>query len=166
MYLLIEFGIGVAGARREGLSKSSCWPPLSPDRDDGMTNTKLHQEFFRLEPAGYPAGIKQKIIAGSLDEPKRTGNRTRLLRFDPGAYTTAPFVHEYWEEVFLLSGDLIVGNDANGQGGERFEGYTYAVRPPGVYHGPFKSETGCLLLETHYFFAIGWVNGHVKARCP
>jgi hypothetical protein len=114
-----------------------------------MTNTKLHQEFFKLDldegwqtPPGYPEGIKQKIIAGSLDEPKRTGNRTRLLRFDPGVYTTAPFVHEYWEEVFLVSGDLIVGNDANGNGGER---------PPGVYHGPFKSETGCLLLETHYF---------------
>jgi hypothetical protein len=123
-----------------------------------MTNTKLHQEFFKLDldegwqtPPGYPEGIKQKIIAGSLDEPKRTGNRTRLLRFDPGVYTTAPFVHEYWEEVFLVSGDLIVGNDPNGNGGERFEGYTYAVRPPGVYHGPFKSETGCLLLETHYF---------------
>jgi hypothetical protein len=25
------------------------------------------------------------------------------------------------------------------------------VRPPGVYHGPFTSKTGCLLLETHYF---------------
>ena len=50
-----------------------------------------------------------------------------------------------------MSGDLIVGNDAQGRGGEKFEGYTYAVRPPGVHHGPFKSETGCLLLETHYF---------------
>jgi hypothetical protein len=25
------------------------------------------------------------------------------------------------------------------------------VRPPGVYHGPFKSEGGCLLLETHFY---------------
>src|SRR3984885_5672997 len=123
-----------------------------------MANSKLHQEFFKLDrsegwetPPGYPEGIKQKIIAGSLDEPKRIGNRTRLLRFDPGVYTTAPFVHEYWEEVFLVSGDLIVGNDANGNGGERFDGYTYAVRPPGVYHGPFKSERGCILLETHFY---------------
>ena len=49
----------------------------------------------------------------------------------------------------MVSGDLIVGNDAQGRGGEKFTGYTYAVRPPGVHHGPFKSETGCLLLETH-----------------
>jgi len=53
--------------------------------------------------------------------------------------------------AFLLAGDLIVGNDADGKGGEQFRDYTYAVRPPGVHHGPFKSETGCLLLETHYY---------------
>jgi hypothetical protein len=102
-------------------------------------------------PPGYPPGIQQKIIAGALDEKTRHGNRTRFLRFAPGTYTTAPFVHEYWEEVFLVSGDLIVGNDEDGKGGEKFQGYTYAVRPPGIYHGPFKSETGCLLLETHFY---------------
>jgi hypothetical protein len=25
------------------------------------------------------------------------------------------------------------------------------VRPPGVYHGPFKSDGGCILLETHFY---------------
>jgi len=79
------------------------------------------------------------------------GNRTRLLRFAPGTYTTEPFVHDYWEEVFLVSGDLIVGNDKQGNGGEKYTGYTYAVRPPGVHHGPFKSDTGCILLETHFY---------------
>jgi hypothetical protein len=123
-----------------------------------MAIDKGHKEFHRLAmnegwetPPGYPAGIKQKIVAGYLDETKRKGNRTRLLSFEPGTYTTKPFVHDYWEEVFLVSGDLTVGNDEQGKGGEAFEGYTYAVRPPGVYHGPFKSERGCLLLETHYF---------------
>jgi hypothetical protein len=123
-----------------------------------MGYDKGHKEFHTLDMKegwhtlpGYPSGIQEKIIAGELDEKNKRGNRTRLLKFDPGIYTTAPFVHEYWEEVFLLSGDLIVGNDAQGKGGEPFRNYTYAVRPPGAYHGPFKSETGCLLLETHYF---------------
>ena len=62
-----------------------------------------------------------------------------------------PFVHEYWEEVFLVSGDLVCGSDAQGKGGESFTGPTYCVRPPGVYHGPFTSKNGCLLLETHYY---------------
>jgi hypothetical protein len=123
-----------------------------------MTFNKGHQEFHTLAMIegwqtlpGYPSGIQQKIIGGELDEKARRGNRTRLLRFAPGTYTTRPFVHDYWEEVFLISGDLIVGNDEAGRGGEKFEGYTYAVRPPGVVHGPFKSESGCLLLEIHFY---------------
>jgi uncharacterized protein DUF2848 len=119
---------------------------------------KEHKEFHTVDlengwevPAGYPAGIEQQILAGSLDEVRRKGFRTRHLRFKPGVYTTVPFVHEYWEEVYVVSGDLIVGNDANGNGGTRFGPNTYACRPPGTYHGPFKSETGCLLLELHYY---------------
>jgi hypothetical protein len=123
-----------------------------------MSFDKGHLEFHTLNMndgwhavPGYPPGISEKILAGSLDEKNKRGNRTRLLRIDAGAFTTKPFVHEYWEEVFLVSGDLIVGNDAQGKGGEIFEGYTYAVRPPGVYHGPFTSKKGCIALETHYY---------------
>jgi hypothetical protein len=123
-----------------------------------MKNPKLHDEFKAIDmstgwvtPAGYPEGIQQKILAGSLDEAGGPGNRSRLLRFAPGVYTTKPFVHDYWEEVFLVSGDLIVGNDAQGNGGESFKPLTYACRPPGVPHGPFKSVAGCLLFEMHYY---------------
>ena len=123
-----------------------------------MAVTKEHKEFHPLNmsvgwevPPGYPEGIEQKILSGALDETNRTGSRTRLLRFQPGVYTTEPFVHEYWEEVYLVSGDLTVGNDENGEGGEAFAPNTYACRPPGAYHGPFKSEGGCILLEIHYY---------------
>jgi hypothetical protein len=119
---------------------------------------KAHDEFYTLNmnegwavPTGYPAGIEQKIISGDLNEKGKKGSRTRLLRFAPGVYTTKPFVHEYWEEVFLLSGDLTVGNDTQGKGGQAFGPHTYACRPPGAFHGPFKSEKGCLLLEMHYY---------------
>jgi hypothetical protein len=123
-----------------------------------MPVNKKHDEFYALDldsgwatPSGYPEGIQQKIIAGALDEPGGRGTRTRLLRFAPGVFTTEPFVHEYWEEVYLLSGDLTVGNDEHGQGGTSYAPNTYACRPPGAAHGPFKSEQGCLLLEIHYF---------------
>ncbi len=125
-----------------------------------MALTKEHKEFYPVDmeegwevPPGYPDGIEQKILAGRLDEANQQGNRTRLLRFAPGVYTTKPFVHDYWEEVYLVAGDLIVGNDENGQGGETFAPNTYACRPPGTYHGPFKSTKGCLLLEVHYYEA-------------
>jgi hypothetical protein len=123
-----------------------------------MKNPKLHDEFRTIDmstgwetPAGYPQGIQQKILAGSLDERGGTGNRSRLLRFAPGAYTTKPFVHDYWEEVLLISGSLIVGNDENGNGGQSFSPLTFACRPAGVPHGPFKSIDGCLLFELHYY---------------
>jgi hypothetical protein len=123
-----------------------------------MLFNKPHLEFHKLDmgagwetPEGYPEGIKQKILASDLDETAKTGSRSRLLKFDPGTYTTAPFIHDHWEEVFLLEGDLIVGNDEHGQGGEKFVAKTYACRPPGVYHGPFKSEGGCMMFEIHYY---------------
>ncbi len=123
-----------------------------------MTPDKPHLEFHRVDmsagwaiPPGYPPGIEQTILAGALDEEHRRGSRTRLLRFAPGVFTTAPFVHEDWEEVDLVSGDLTVGNDAAGHGGENFAAGTYACRPPGAVHGPFKSNGGCLLYETHYY---------------
>jgi hypothetical protein len=123
-----------------------------------MPMNKPHIEFLSLDmksgwvtPEGYPNGIKQKILASDIDEIRKTGSRTRLLRFEPGVFTTAPFVHDHWEEVYLLNGDLTVGNDAQGNGGEPFLSPTYACRPPGVHHGPFKSEKGCMLFEIHYY---------------
>ena len=87
-----------------------------------MGVNKEHKEFHAVDmstgwetPAGYPAGIQQKILSGALDETNKRGSRSRLLRFAPGVYTTKPFVHEYWEEVYLVSGDLTVGNDEQGR---------------------------------------------------
>ncbi len=115
---------------------------------------KEHKEFYAVdtrsgfEPVpGYPPGITQKILSGRLDERRRAGTRTRLLKFEPGAFTTEPFEHEYWEEVFQLTGDLIVGRDAP----RTFGPMTYACRPPHTPHGPFRSVHGCILLETHFF---------------
>lgn len=112
---------------------------------------KEHLEFFTLDlaagwetPPGYPEGIEQKILTGRLDEAGKSGSRTRLLRFQPGAFTTEPFEHDYWEEVFQVSGTLTTG-------GATFHPYTYACRPPHAPHGPFRSEEGCLLLEIHYY---------------
>jgi len=123
-------------------------------------SAKPHLEFHAMDlesgwetPPGYPPGFKQKILASDLDETSKTGHRSRLMKIEPGAYTTDPFVHDHWEEVFLFRGDLVVGNDKHGNGGTRFEAPTYAVRPPGIYHGPFTTRTGCIMFELHYYAA-------------
>jgi hypothetical protein len=112
---------------------------------------KEHLEFFTLDlssgweiPPGYPEGIEQKILSGHLNEKEKRGSRTRLLRFKPGAFTTEPFEHNYWEEVLQVSGTMTVR-------GEDFNPFTYACRPPHAPHGPFRSDKGCLLFEIHYF---------------
>ena len=88
-----------------------------------MGYDKGHKEFHAVDMKegfhavpGYPWGFSEKILAGSLDEKNKVGNRTRILKIEPGAFSTVPFVHEYWEEVFLVSGDLICGSDEQGQG--------------------------------------------------
>ena len=123
-----------------------------------MAATKPHLEFVRVDLGdgwqripGYPPNVREKVLASNLDEKGKSGSRTRLLRFEPGAFTTVPFEHDHWEEVYLLEGDLFVGSDAQGKGGEPCTGPTYACRPPGTPHGPFRSERGCVLYEIHYY---------------
>ena len=88
-----------------------------------MGFNKGHMEFTTLnltegfhDVPGYPPGFSERIIAGSLDEKTKTGNRTRILRIEPGAFSTVPFVHAYWEEVFLITGfDLWFGCKRKGR---------------------------------------------------
>ena len=126
------------------------------------TAKKPHLEFQPVDmksgwevPPGYPPGFYQKILASDLDETEKRGSRSRLLRIEPGAFSTEPFVHDHWEEVYLLDGDLTVGNDREGRGGTSFQAPTYACRPPGVHHGPFTTKNGCVMFELHYYETSG-----------
>jgi len=79
------------------------------------------------------------------------GSRSRLFAFRSGRlHHRAVRARSLGGSVSGV-GDLIVGNDANGNGGEAFPPNTYACRPPGAYHGPFKSTKGCMLFEIHYY---------------
>jgi hypothetical protein len=125
---------------------------------------KPHREFFRIAldasgpdatgwrpVAGSDGLIEELILADDLDEAGRRGSRTRLARWRPGARVPRPVVHDFHEEVFVVRGDLVVGCDAQGRGGERFDAPTFACRPPGAVHGPFATSAGCVLLEFQYY---------------
>jgi len=113
-------------------STRTYWNPLSPE------NSGEWQPVAGLE------GMAEELTL-SLDE--QTGEYTRLTRFLPGADTT-PFggkSHAYPEEVFIVSGRLY----------DRafdlwLETGHYASRPPGEIHGPFMTDTGCVVLECSF----------------
>ena len=107
--------------------------------------SKQELEFFDpyvllwRRPEGYPEGVTELIIS----EDKKTGTFTRLLKFEPGAETTKVLIHACWEEVYIIEGSLICGDQVFTKG-------MVAVRPPGMKHGPFKAPIGALMFEVHY----------------
>lgn len=107
-------------------------------------NALLPENRSAWSPVRGLDGIAEEITL-SIDEA--TGEYTRLTRFLPGADTT-PFggkTHTYPEEVFIVSGRL---HDA--AFGRWLEAGDYASRPPGELHGPFKTDTGCVVLEVSF----------------
>jgi len=110
---------------------------------------KPEHEFFDVVGvewtpcAGDVAGLDERILAAD----DSAGVATRMLRFQPGTDTTPNGVqsHDFWEEVYIIDGsftDLTLG--------ETFAAGMYACRPPGMRHGPWVSEQGCLTFEARY----------------
>ena len=113
---------------------------------------KPELEFHR--PAGAwvaDEGPVRGIWTQALAEDTATGAYTGLVRYDPGV-DTSPLgvrVHDYWEEVYLLEGDL-----TDLRLGETFSAGMYACRPPGMEHGPWRTEHGVLMLEVRSAGAV------------
>ncbi len=98
---------------------------------------------FQWRPvAGDTLGIKEKI----LSEDPETGSYTRLLKFPPGIRTKETLVHDFWEEVLILEGELIdLGKK------QTYGAGFYACRPPGMKHGPYEIPRGCVTFEIRYY---------------
>jgi hypothetical protein len=59
-------------------------------------------------PDGFDIGIEQILIENTLNEQDKTGIRTRFVRFNPGEKTKVVFLHDYHEEVYIISGDQVL----------------------------------------------------------
>ena len=92
--------------------------------------------------AGVVPSLSERILASA-----GAGVATRLLRFAPNTDTSpnGVQVHDFWEEVFILEGSITdLSLDRT------FSAGSYACRPPGMQHGPWRSEQGCLTFEVRY----------------
>jgi ChrR Cupin-like domain len=109
--------------------------------------TKPEREFFPVDAVAWtPAqgpGLSERILASDSE----AGVATRMLRFEPGTDTSAagPLVHPFWEEVYILEGSL---HDLRLN--RTFPKGSYACRPPGMPHGPWRAPEGCLTFEVRY----------------
>ncbi|GAC1559523.1 MAG: hypothetical protein NVS2B5_22870 [Beijerinckiaceae bacterium] len=116
---------------------------------------KPHLEFFRIDDNGWTAlapGVRHKILAGGLDEKNRRGFLNRLVRWDPGAAIDTVIVHEFYEEVLVVSGELLVGTADDRTRFESFPAPSFACRPPGAPHGPFRAgPEDCVLFENQFY---------------
>ena len=108
------------------------WNPLSDEAKD------------HWKPVDGLEGMAEAITLAIDDE---TGDYSRITRFLPGA-DTAPSgrqVHDYPEEVLIIEGTLY---DA------AFDRWLtvgdYASRPPGEVHGPFQTDSGCVVFEVSH----------------
>lgn len=111
------------------------------------------QEDVPWQPVDGMPGAREKILSRG-DAPT---DYTRLMMFEPGMDTSnlGPLRHDHWEEVYILSGALedLTLKETFGEG-------MYACRPPGMPHGPWRSERGCLMLELRY--AASGIRAHAE----
>lgn len=113
-----------------------------------MAYAKEEREFFDPETIqkqpveGMPAGIFERVISRDPD----SGDYTRILYFSPGIETTERLIHDFWEEVYIISGYLI-----DKTRNETFTTGMVCTRPPGMKHGPYSTPEGCVTYETRYY---------------
>jgi quercetin dioxygenase-like cupin family protein len=110
---------------------------------------KPEYEFFPVTDVEYtvcPGGdpkITERILSRDPD-----GNvATRILRYEAGADSSPMGVqkHDFWEEVYILEGSFVdLTLDQTFSTGE------YACRPPGMPHGPWRTDEGVLTFEVRY----------------
>ena len=106
--------------------------------------TKPDHEFTSLEHfplKSLSPGISERVLA---HDPE-TGDVSRVLYWEPGTETADVLTHDFWEESVILQGSLY---DAGRE--SLYTAGMYACRPPGMQHGPWRSEEGCVMFEFRY----------------
>jgi hypothetical protein len=106
-------------------------------------------EFFPADRVPWTpcAGSVSTLTERTLAQDSDQGVATRMLRFEAGTDTTpnGVQVHDFWEEVFIVEGaftDLTLN--------QTFSAGEFACRPPGMPHGPWRSDAGCVTFEVRY----------------
>ena len=113
---------------------------------------KAEYEFFNHDAVSWTpveagsGAAAEGMVEKILNWDEEAGVSTRMLKFPPGIETSEVIFHDFWEEVFILEGEL---HDKSIN--TTFTGGMYACRPPGMPHGPYISPIGCTTFEVRYY---------------
>jgi hypothetical protein len=93
---------------------------------------KEHREFFSIDMTcgceTIAPSIEAKILAGAIDEAARKGHLNRIVRWAPHAAIDGIRVHDFYEEVFVAAGTLLVATPEDCAHFEAFAAPAFACR--------------------------------------
>jgi anti-sigma factor ChrR (cupin superfamily) len=89
-----------------------------------------------------PVKGNDKVYEKILNYDDESGEFTRLLKLEPNAEIPDVAEHDFWEETIILKGTL-----TDKRLNKVFSELTYECIPPHTKHGPYASNTGCIIFE-------------------
>jgi len=102
-----------------------------------LTGTQLAWK----RPKGEPKGVYEVRLREHDD-----GSYSHLIRIESGVDLKLPAVHEFYEEAYYISGEML-----NTKTRKKIKAGDYVFHSPGEPHGPFKCLKTCLILEFRYY---------------
>ena len=87
-----------------------------------------------------PKGVYEVVLRRHRD-----GSYSHLIRIDAGVELKLPVVHEFYEEAYYISGEML-----NTKTMKRIKAGDYVFHSPGEVHGPFRCVKTCTILEFRY----------------
>ena len=117
-----------------------------------LTNIEFEEidlEADFVHAPGKHEAISHKILSDTMDHHEKTGQRTRILRIEPGFQTFTPHDHPYWEELVIIKGSLYEGRQDDGE--VKHSAPAFARREPGHMHGPARTDELCYILEVNWY---------------
>ena len=98
---------------------------------------------------GKADSISHKILSDTMDHHAKTGQRTRILRIEPGFQSFGQHDHPYWEELIIIKGSLYEGRQEDGE--KKYVAPAFARREPGHMHGPARTDELCYIIEVNWY---------------
>lgn len=146
-YVVVPGGLGdVPLASAAGARLIAYWSPdLAPDALGGLSVVPFRARPWHrtLMPDGLHGVLHRSLRQPDVGEGDLHGGPAGLLRLallTPGYFDERAHVHEVWEELVFLSGDLFM--DGRGV----MAPLTYLGNPAGFWHAPMATQQGSLIL--------------------